>query len=155
PRLHLGGGHTTAPSAGVGVASIGIGGGGSGGRPLTTTTFEKARPPGRERPVRDRDPVRAPRHVGLQLGTCSNDGYLRIYQFSDIMQISQVLCPSTGEAIHTKMKNCSCIAWSQSRPSSDFDRQPAASDAGATDAACKDSFAGNTNFKRTVGNLPK
>uniref|UniRef100_A0A1I8IA50 WD_REPEATS_REGION domain-containing protein n=1 Tax=Macrostomum lignano TaxID=282301 RepID=A0A1I8IA50_9PLAT len=32
---------TTAPSAGVGVASIGIGGGGSGGRPLTTTTFEK------------------------------------------------------------------------------------------------------------------
>ncbi|PAA56704.1 hypothetical protein BOX15_Mlig007692g2, partial [Macrostomum lignano] len=127
---------TTAPSAGVGVASIGIGGGGSGGRPLTTTTFEK-----RAHLVESALSVTgiqfAPRHVGLQLGTCSNDGYLRIYQFSDIMQISQVSLYC--EAIHTKMKNCSCIAWSQSRLHPTL-IAAGCSDAGATDAACKDSF---------------
>lgn len=53
----------------------------------------------------------APRHLGLQLATCSADGVVRIYEAPDVMNLSQW---SLQHAITCKL-SCSCLAWSPSR----------------------------------------
>jgi len=53
----------------------------------------------------------APKHLGLQLATCSSDGMVRIYEAPDVMNLSQW---SPQLEINSKM-SCSCIAWNPSR----------------------------------------
>ncbi|RWS29983.1 nucleoporin seh1-like isoform X1 [Leptotrombidium deliense] len=53
----------------------------------------------------------APKHLGLQLATCSSEGQLRIYDAPDIMNLSQ--WPLQHD-ISCKI-SCSCVSWSQSR----------------------------------------
>ncbi|XP_015927081.1 nucleoporin SEH1 [Parasteatoda tepidariorum] len=53
----------------------------------------------------------APKHLGLQLATCSADGVVRVYEAPDIMNLSQW-------SLHHEIpcKNaCSCISWNLSR----------------------------------------
>ncbi|KAG8195391.1 hypothetical protein JTE90_001405 [Oedothorax gibbosus] len=53
----------------------------------------------------------APRHLGLQLATCSADGVVRIYEAPDVMNLSQW-------ALHHEIPckyPCSCISWNLSR----------------------------------------
>jgi len=53
----------------------------------------------------------APKHLGLQLATCSSDGMVRIYEAPDVMN----LCQWTPQLeINSKM-SCSCLAWNPSR----------------------------------------
>jgi len=52
-----------------------------------------------------------PRHLGLQLATCSSDGIVRIYEAPDVMNLSQW---SLQHEISCKL-SCSCIVWSPSR----------------------------------------
>ncbi|XP_067135644.1 nucleoporin SEH1 [Centruroides vittatus] len=54
----------------------------------------------------------APKHLGLQLATCSaTDGVVRIYEAPDVMNLSQW---SLQHEITCKI-SCSCITWSPSR----------------------------------------
>ncbi|RWS10508.1 nucleoporin seh1-like isoform X1 [Dinothrombium tinctorium] len=53
----------------------------------------------------------APKHLGLQLATCSTEGQLRIYDAPDIMNLSQ--WPLQHD-ISCRMQ-CSCVTWSHSR----------------------------------------
>ncbi|KAL5467666.1 hypothetical protein EMCRGX_G031929 [Ephydatia muelleri] len=53
----------------------------------------------------------APRHLGLQLATCSTDGHLRIYEAQDVMNLSQ------WQLMHdlTCKPGTSCLSWNPSR----------------------------------------
>ncbi|XP_021343804.1 nucleoporin SEH1-like [Mizuhopecten yessoensis] len=53
----------------------------------------------------------APKHLGLQLATCSADGTVRIYEAPDVMNLSQW---SLQNDIQTKL-SCSCLSWNMSR----------------------------------------
>ncbi|XP_013396753.1 nucleoporin SEH1 isoform X1 [Lingula anatina] len=53
----------------------------------------------------------APKHLGLQLATCSADGIVRIYEAPDVMNLSQW---SLQHEISCKL-SCSCISWNPSR----------------------------------------
>lgn len=53
----------------------------------------------------------APKHLGLQLATCSADGVVRIYEAPDVMNLSQW---SLNHEIPCKHP-CSCISWNLSR----------------------------------------
>ncbi|EDO31822.1 predicted protein [Nematostella vectensis] len=53
----------------------------------------------------------APRHLGLQLATCSKDGTVRIYEAPDVMNLSQW---SLQHEIQCKL-SCSCVSWNPSR----------------------------------------
>lgn len=53
----------------------------------------------------------APKHLGLQLATCSADGVVRIYEAIDVMNLSQW---SLHHEIPCKHP-CSCISWNLSR----------------------------------------
>ncbi|XP_013785645.1 nucleoporin SEH1-like isoform X1 [Limulus polyphemus] len=53
----------------------------------------------------------APKHLGLQLATCSSDGIIRIYEAPDVMNLSQW---SLQNEISSKL-SCSCLTWSPSR----------------------------------------
>ncbi|XP_066266919.1 nucleoporin SEH1-like [Branchiostoma lanceolatum] len=52
-----------------------------------------------------------PKHMGLQLATCSADGVVRIYEAPDVMNLSQW---SLQHEINTKL-SCSCLSWNPSR----------------------------------------
>lgn len=55
----------------------------------------------------------APKHMGLQLATCSADGIVRIYEAPDVMNLSQW---SLQHEIHVSNKlSCSCVSWNPSR----------------------------------------
>lgn len=64
--------------------------------------------------VDSRAPVKdvkfAPKHLGLQLATCSVDGCARIYEAPDVMNCSAF---SVQNQIKCKMR-CSCISWNPS-----------------------------------------
>jgi len=51
-----------------------------------------------------------PKHLGLILATCSADGTVRIYEATDVMNLSQW---SLQHEIHCKIP-CSCISWNPS-----------------------------------------
>ncbi|XP_065179451.1 nucleoporin SEH1-like [Sycon ciliatum] len=53
----------------------------------------------------------APKHLGLHLATCSTDGYVRIYEAPDVMNLSQW---TLMHEISCK-NGCSCITWNPSR----------------------------------------
>lgn len=53
----------------------------------------------------------APKHLGLQLATCSADGIVRIYEAPDVMNLSQW---SLQHEIPCKIC-CSCLSWNFSR----------------------------------------
>ncbi|KAL5021658.1 hypothetical protein ScPMuIL_000813 [Solemya velum] len=53
----------------------------------------------------------APKHLGLQLVTCSADGIVRIYEAPDVMNLSQW---SLQHEISCKL-SCSCVSWNPSR----------------------------------------
>ncbi|GIY46493.1 nucleoporin SEH1 [Caerostris darwini] len=53
----------------------------------------------------------APKHLGLQLATCSADGVVRIYEAQDVMNLNQW---SLHHEIPCKLP-CSCISWNLSR----------------------------------------
>lgn len=53
----------------------------------------------------------APKHLGLQLATCSADGVVRIYEAPDVMNLSQW---TLQHAISCKL-SCSCLSWNPSR----------------------------------------
>ncbi|XP_072168675.1 nucleoporin SEH1-like [Diadema setosum] len=53
----------------------------------------------------------APRHLGLQLATCSADGIVRIYEAPEVTNLATF---NLQEEIHTKL-NCSCLSWNPSR----------------------------------------
>lgn len=53
----------------------------------------------------------APKHLGLQLATCSKDGTVRIYEAPDIMNLGQW---QLQNEIHHKL-SCSCVSWNLSR----------------------------------------
>ncbi|XP_064610421.1 LOW QUALITY PROTEIN: nucleoporin SEH1-like [Liolophura sinensis] len=53
----------------------------------------------------------APKHLGLQLATCSADGIVRIYEAPDVMNLSQW---SLQHEIPCKL-SCSCLSWNSSR----------------------------------------
>ncbi|XP_045193806.1 nucleoporin SEH1-like isoform X4 [Mercenaria mercenaria] len=53
----------------------------------------------------------APKHLGLQLATCSTDGIVRIYEAPDVMNLSQW---SLQYEISCKLR-CSCLSWNPSR----------------------------------------
>ncbi|XP_071958701.1 nucleoporin SEH1-like [Antedon mediterranea] len=55
----------------------------------------------------------APKHLGLQVATCSTDGIVRFYEASDVMNLT--VWSSVQEEINTKMSKCSCISWNPSR----------------------------------------
>lgn len=52
----------------------------------------------------------APKHLGLQLATCSADGSIRIYEAPDVMNLAQW---SMQHQIKIKM-SCSCLSWNPS-----------------------------------------
>lgn len=52
----------------------------------------------------------APKHLGLQLATCSTDGSIRIYDAPDVMNLSQW---SMQHQIKVKL-SCSCLSWNPS-----------------------------------------
>ncbi|KAK2708639.1 hypothetical protein QYM36_014291 [Artemia franciscana] len=49
----------------------------------------------------------APKHLGLMLAACSADGYVRLYEAQDVMNLGQFIVHSE---FHIKM-SCSCISW--------------------------------------------
>ena len=51
-----------------------------------------------------------PRHLGLQLATCSADGTVRIYEAPDVMNLGTW---SLQNEIQCKV-SCSCISWNMS-----------------------------------------
>lgn len=53
----------------------------------------------------------APKHLGLQVATCSNDGLIRIYQAIDVMNLEHWPLMDQFEV----GGKCSCIAWNLSR----------------------------------------
>ncbi|KAL4234460.1 Nucleoporin SEH1 [Mactra antiquata] len=53
----------------------------------------------------------APKHLGLQLATCSADGIVRIYEAPDMMNLSQW---SLQHEISSSLR-CSCLSWNTSR----------------------------------------
>ncbi|XP_052816502.1 nucleoporin SEH1-like isoform X2 [Mya arenaria] len=53
----------------------------------------------------------APKHLGLQLATCSADGIVRVYEAPDVMNLSQW---SLQHEIPCKLR-CSCLSWNTSR----------------------------------------
>lgn len=53
----------------------------------------------------------APKHLGLQLATCTSDGMVRIYQAPDVMNLSHW---SLDYEIHCKL-SCSSLSWNPSR----------------------------------------
>ncbi|KAL3858692.1 hypothetical protein ACJMK2_008983 [Sinanodonta woodiana] len=53
----------------------------------------------------------APKHLGLQLATCSADGIVRIYEAPDVMNLNQW---SLQNEISCKL-SCSCVSWNTSR----------------------------------------
>uniref|UniRef100_A0A915KPV2 superoxide dismutase n=1 Tax=Romanomermis culicivorax TaxID=13658 RepID=A0A915KPV2_ROMCU len=53
----------------------------------------------------------APRHLGLMMAICSQDGVLRIYEASDIMNVTQW---SLQHEITCQKFRCSCLAWNPS-----------------------------------------
>lgn len=53
----------------------------------------------------------APKHLGLMLVTCANDGHMRVYEAPDIMNLSQW---TMKDEFNCKMA-CSSITWNQSR----------------------------------------
>ncbi|KAG1681672.1 Nucleoporin SEH1 [Nymphon striatum] len=53
----------------------------------------------------------SPKHLGLQLATCSADGILRIYEAADVMNLSQWSLQHETNCKFT----CSCISWSPAR----------------------------------------
>ncbi|GAB1610477.1 nucleoporin SEH1-like [Argonauta hians] len=53
----------------------------------------------------------APKHLGLQLATCTSDGMVRIYQAPDVMNLSHW---SLDYEINCKL-SCSCLSWNPSR----------------------------------------
>jgi len=53
----------------------------------------------------------APRHVGLKLATCCLDGQVRIYESSDVMNLSS--WPLSEEFAAAK-RNCYCLTWNPS-----------------------------------------
>ncbi|ELT96850.1 hypothetical protein CAPTEDRAFT_157718 [Capitella teleta] len=53
----------------------------------------------------------APKHLGLQLATCSADGVVRIYEAPDVMNLSQW---TLQHDIPCKL-SCSCVSWNPSR----------------------------------------
>ncbi|GAB6030407.1 Nucleoporin SEH1 [Chamberlinius hualienensis] len=53
----------------------------------------------------------APRHMGLQLATCSSDGIVRIYEALDVMNLSSW---TLQHEISCKI-SCSCVAWGPTR----------------------------------------
>eukprot|EP01135_Chromosphaera_perkinsii_P001814 Nk52_evm83s210 gene=Nk52_evmTU83s210 len=54
-----------------------------------------------------------PKHRGLQLATCSADGWVRIYEACDIMNLSS--WPLLHEFEDRKGYQCNCISWNCSR----------------------------------------
>ncbi|XP_041375583.1 nucleoporin SEH1-like [Gigantopelta aegis] len=52
-----------------------------------------------------------PKHLGLQLATCSADGIVRIYEAVDVMNLSN--WPLQNEIINNI--SCSCLSWNPSR----------------------------------------
>ncbi|CAL8105034.1 unnamed protein product [Orchesella dallaii] len=54
----------------------------------------------------------APRYLGLVLATCSADGFVRIYEAPDVMNLTQW---SLQYEIPVKL-SCSCIAWNPTYP---------------------------------------
>ena len=52
----------------------------------------------------------SPKHVGLQLATCSADGVVRIYECADIMNLSQW---SLAHEVSCKLP-LSCVSWNPS-----------------------------------------
>ncbi|CAD5117470.1 DgyrCDS6235 [Dimorphilus gyrociliatus] len=55
----------------------------------------------------------APRHLGLQLATCSQDGYIRIYEAQDIMSLGS--WTKHDDVAPSANLSCSCLSWSSSR----------------------------------------
>ncbi|XP_064640388.1 nucleoporin SEH1-like [Lineus longissimus] len=53
----------------------------------------------------------APKHLGLQLATCSADGVVRIYEAPDVMNLSGW---TLQHEIQCKL-GCSCLSWNPSR----------------------------------------
>ncbi|XP_074644781.1 nucleoporin SEH1-like [Tubulanus polymorphus] len=53
----------------------------------------------------------APKHLGLQLATCSADGVVRIYEAPDVMNLSSW---TLQHEIINKL-SCSCLSWNHSR----------------------------------------
>ncbi|CAH1779774.1 unnamed protein product [Owenia fusiformis] len=53
----------------------------------------------------------APKHLGLQLATCSSDGVVRIYEAPDVMNLSGW---TLQHEINCKI-SCSCLSWNPSR----------------------------------------
>ena len=54
----------------------------------------------------------APKYLGLILATCSADGFVRIYEAPDVMNLTQW---SLQHEISVKL-SCSCIAWNPTYP---------------------------------------
>ncbi|XP_039260612.1 nucleoporin SEH1-like [Styela clava] len=52
----------------------------------------------------------APKHLGLQLATCSADGIVRVYEAPDVMNLAQW---SVQHQIKLKL-GCSCLSWNPS-----------------------------------------
>lgn len=57
-----------------------------------------------------------PKVQGLQLATCSADGYVRIYEAPDVMNLSQW---TLQHEIHCKL-SCSCLTWNPCLSKYDF-----------------------------------
>ncbi len=53
----------------------------------------------------------APRHLGLKLATCSDDGVVRVYEASDIMNLSTW---QVSEEFEADKNNCKCLSWNTS-----------------------------------------
>ncbi|KAJ3022921.1 UNVERIFIED_CONTAM: epoxide hydrolase, soluble (sEH) [Siphonaria sp. JEL0065] len=58
----------------------------------------------------------APNHLGLKLATCSTDGYVRIYEAEDIMNLSNWSLTGEFEAVSAcKETDRLCLSWCRSR----------------------------------------
>jgi len=56
----------------------------------------------------------APRHLGLRLATCDEDGQIRIYEAMDVMNLSSW---SQLEDFKLTKGNCKCLSWNPARGS--------------------------------------
>jgi len=59
----------------------------------------------------------APRHLGLKLATCSADGYVRLYEAPDVMNLAHWSLVVDFEAL--RGGGCNCLSWNLSA----FDRE--------------------------------
>lgn len=60
-----------------------------------------------------RDVKFAPKHMGLKLATCTDDGMVRIYEAMDVMNLASW---SQTESFKVRSKSkCTCISWNPSR----------------------------------------